>query len=146
MTAKTIRCAARHRLSLRNFSGGGNAIFTVSSISGERYTFKIRRPDESKPFFVGLLAGPDNENSYVYMGLYRPETGEIVLTRASKFKPDSKPVRVVQWAINTVRAGKVFPDGYACQHEGKCCVCGRTLTVPESIESGIGPECAKRFC
>jgi hypothetical protein len=26
-------------------------------------------------------------------------------------------------------------------HEGRCGRCGRTLTVPESIESGFGPEC-----
>jgi hypothetical protein len=28
-------------------------------------------------------------------------------------------------------------------HEGKCGRCGRLLTVPSSIESGIGPECSK---
>lgn len=28
-------------------------------------------------------------------------------------------------------------------HEGKCGRCGRQLTVPESIESGFGPECVK---
>jgi hypothetical protein len=27
-------------------------------------------------------------------------------------------------------------------HEGRCGRCGRKLTVPESIESGFGPECA----
>lgn len=28
---------------------------------------------------------------------------------------------------------------------GQCCVCGRTLTNPDSIEAGIGPICASRF-
>ena len=28
-------------------------------------------------------------------------------------------------------------------HEGRCGRCNRALTVPESIASGIGPECAK---
>lgn len=31
-------------------------------------------------------------------------------------------------------------------HEiGRCGICGRTLTDPESIENGIGPVCAERF-
>jgi hypothetical protein len=29
-------------------------------------------------------------------------------------------------------------------HEGRCGRCGRRLTVPESIESGLGPECATK--
>jgi hypothetical protein len=28
-------------------------------------------------------------------------------------------------------------------HEGSCARCGKKLTVPESIESGFGPECVK---
>lgn len=28
---------------------------------------------------------------------------------------------------------------------GTCCVCARRLDVPESVEAGIGPVCAKRF-
>lgn len=28
---------------------------------------------------------------------------------------------------------------------GSCCVCGRTLTNPESVAAGIGPICAGRF-
>ena len=27
-------------------------------------------------------------------------------------------------------------------HKGHCCVCGKTLTTPESIKNGIGPFCA----
>jgi hypothetical protein len=29
-------------------------------------------------------------------------------------------------------------------HEGRCGKCGRALTVPESIESGLGPVCESR--
>jgi len=31
-------------------------------------------------------------------------------------------------------------------HEGACGRCGRTLTVPESIASGFGPECIRYVC
>jgi hypothetical protein len=29
------------------------------------------------------------------------------------------------------------------QLTGKCCICGRTLTDPDSVSRGIGPECLK---
>lgn len=35
-------------------------------------------------------------------------------------------------------------EGYALQVEGRCYVCNRKLTTPESIEFGIGPICAAR--
>jgi hypothetical protein len=38
-----------------------------------------------------------------------------------------------------------LPKGLKVHHEGRCCRCGRKLTVPESIETGLGPECASRL-
>ena len=133
-----------------DFFRGGNATFTVSNPTGEHYTFKIRRPKAEKPedqppFFVSLLAGPDNEGDYVYIGIFNPDTADVRLTRKSRMKDESIPVKVVRWALRRFQAGDSLPSGYAIQHEGKCCRCGRTLTTPESIERGIGPECIKFF-
>jgi hypothetical protein len=36
-----------------------------------------------------------------------------------------------------------LPESLEIWHEGSCLRCGRKLTVPESIESGYGPECIK---
>ncbi len=33
----------------------------------------------------------------------------------------------------------------AGRYWGHCCVCGKALTVPESIEYGVGPECRRRY-
>jgi hypothetical protein len=33
----------------------------------------------------------------------------------------------------------------AVYHEGRCGACGRRLTTPESISSGLGPVCAGRI-
>jgi hypothetical protein len=38
-----------------------------------------------------------------------------------------------------------FPDTFEFWHEGRCAACARRLTVPQSIERGLGPECALRF-
>lgn len=126
------------------FFRGGNATLTVNNNKGEHYTFKIRKPVENAPFFVSLLTGPDNENSFSYMGIFNPKELSVRTTAKSKFTADSKPVKVLNWAIKTVANMKDIPEGYGIRHEGKCCRCGRKLTTPDSIENGIGPECIKK--
>ena len=50
----------------------------------------------------------------------------------------------------TAAAGALFGtsywlgEGYELQLEGRCVVCNRKLTHPESIRLGIGPECGNR--
>jgi hypothetical protein len=127
-----------------DFFKGGKAIFTVSNPAGDHYTFKIRHPKD-KPFFVSLLTGGDNTTDYTYLGIYNPQNKSVNLTAGSKYSEDTTPVKVVRWAIRKVSNGEDLPEGYSIQHEGKCCRCGRTLTTPESIENGIGPECIKKI-
>jgi hypothetical protein len=123
------------------FFGAGNAIFTVSNPVQERYTYKIRKPGNDKPCFINLLTGPDNTQDYTYLGIYNPRDHRVILTTKSRYNAQSKPVRVLQWALNLVATDKALPQGYKIQHEGRCCRCGRTLTTPKSIDEGIGPEC-----
>jgi len=126
------------------FVTAGRAIFTVSNPKGERYTFRITKKDASERgpmiFFAALLTGSNNENDYTYMGVVAGE--QVRLTKASKYTTESKPVAVLAWALAVVNGKRNLPEGYAIRHEGRCGRCGRTLTVPESIDSGIGPECA----
>ena len=128
-----------------DFFKGSNALFTVANPNGEHYTFKIRQPKgENKPFFVSLLTGPQNDSDYTYLGIYNPKQQNVCLTKKSRYTDESTPVKVIRWAIRIIAGCKDIPAGYTIQHEGRCCRCGRTLTTPESIEMGIGPECAKR--
>ena len=133
-----------------DFFKGGHAIFTVSNPQGVRYTFKIKQGNFGKaveadsPYFASLLTGPDNNSSYTYMGMFNPNNYTCRLTRASKYTSDSLPWRVLNWVLRITFSGQNLPEGYGLQHEGKCCRCGRKLTTPESIDRGIGPECAKK--
>ena len=127
------------------FFEAGRAVFTVDNGKGTHYTFRIGRKNDTQPLFVGLLTGPNNEADYTYMGLYKPETQEVRLTNKSKYTDDTQPVKVVRWALKQVAEGKELPVGYSIKHEGRCCRCGRTLTTPESVERGFGPECAKHM-
>lgn len=126
-----------------DFFTGGNATFTVSNDRGNHYTFKIRKPRKDSPLFASLMTGPDNEASFTYVGVLDPATMVVKLTTKSRLTPESVPFKVLNWAIKAITTSHKLPPGYAIQHNGHCCRCGRTLTTPESIERGIGPECAK---
>ncbi len=43
-----------------------------------------------------------------------------------------------------VRFGIDLPKGVEVWHEGGCCQCAHKLTVPASIELGLGPDCAAK--
>lgn len=119
---------------------GGKALFSVSNNKGQHFTYKVNHKDER--WFVSLLTGPDNIQDYTYLGMLNGN-GNFMLTKASKMKLDSLPVKVFVWAIKMMESQTSLPDGYKIQHEGRCCKCGRLLTHPESLDSGIGPECRK---
>ena len=123
----------------------GNATLTLSSVkTGARFTYRVRAPKEnnSNIRFLSLLTGSDNERSYSYLGLIK--NGEVVLTAKSKFGADAKPLQAFRYFYAHAREGRIAPHLEA-RHEGSCGKCGRKLTVPESIDRGIGPECAKRL-
>lgn len=130
----------------REFLTAGRAIFTVSNPKGERYTFRARRETKAVRgdlFDVGLLTGPDNESSYQRVCRLYGDNLKIGW-RGGPFPPESKPFKVFKWVVGLLQANKLPPAGYAIQHAGRCGRCGRLLTVPESIESGLGPECSKK--
>lgn len=131
------------------FFTGGNATFTVDNGKGEHYTFKIVEPKRGdfvpNTRFVKYLTGPDNESSYTYLGKFNMHDGTVALTKGSKLTDDSKPVKVIRWAMKHVFGDRQLPDGYQIRHAGKCGCCGRTLTEPLSLTIGIGPECRKRL-
>jgi Family of unknown function (DUF6011) len=122
------------------FVRSGRAVFTVRSRkTGDHRTYRVFRKDADGPFFAGLLAGPDNTSDYVYLGVLADD-GAVRLTVKSKMKCDSVPVRALAYVARHLAAGTLPPDADV-MHEGRCGVCGRPLTVPESLERGIGPDC-----
>lgn len=125
----------------------GNAIFTLKSgKTGSRYTYKVSRGKKSeyRPFwFVSLLTGPQNTNDFTYMGMIEDDK-HFHLTRASKYTTDSIPVKAFEWVFSAL-ARNAEPKNVEIWHAGRCCRCARPLTVPESIEAGIGPECASKM-
>lgn len=131
----------------RDFILGGRAIFTLTGRT-TRFTYRVDKVDGQggRPvFFVKLLTGPDNLQDYTYMGMVDATNGFVRLTARSTYREDSLPVVAIRWALPQLFAGHALPAGASILHEGRCGRCGRTLTVPESITSGFGPECATKI-
>lgn len=134
-----------------------NGRLTVRSCAtGEHRTFQVRSAwfkgdDKEGPprRLVELLTGPDNESDYQAFGqleVYRSddphphEAFRIKIWR--RFQEDSqfaRLARMLERIEEHEEAGRV-----ELFFEGRCRRCNRALTVPESIESGIGPTCAGR--
>lgn len=133
----------------REFITAGRAVFTASNPQGDRFTFRVRRYIWKKrslaDFLLGeVLTGSDNESSYTPMlaidvGLLIP----IVAPNAPLWIGGTKPEKILSWILKLIRNGEQPPTGYEIRHAGRCGRCGRLLTVPESIETGLGPECSK---
>lgn len=144
-----------NRDDIRKFITAGNATFTVvSKRTGERKTFLAEKA-ESKPgeaqyarpaFFVRLLVGPANENDYRYLGfMYEIPNGELRI-KINKTRWGEEAFNTFAWMLSKINGhgATYFFEQAEFWHAGRCGRCGRTLTVPESIATGLGPICAGR--
>ena len=120
---------------------GGKAIFTVSNDKGEHFTYKIAKHQTIDMFFAHVLSGADG--MYTYMGIFDRSRG-VVVKGAKGIAPTCKSVKVLEWAIRVINGLSAIPVGYEIQHEGKCSKCGRPLTDPESIRTGMGSTCRNK--
>lgn len=131
---------------IKRFALAGKATLTFESHkSGDHFTYQINKADDASNllYFVGLLTGPNNETDFTYIGILSDRNGyALKLTKKSKLPATAKPVAAFNWVWNDVLANRE-PRCVTVHHEGSCGRCGRTLTTPESIDRGIGPECAK---
>ena len=126
-----------------NFLSNEKPVFTLkSTATGRHFTYKI-----TQGRFLSVLSGPDNTSDYQYAGVLVgaiTQGKQVVTTRASRFTADSQAVSAVNWTFKRLWATGSVPDGVEFYHEGKCSHCGRMLTPPESVRTGIGPVCGAR--
>ena len=145
----------------KEFILAGNAIFTIeipvtAVLNNDQQketlhhvTFKVERVEANEnyaeSYFVKMLTGPDNTKNYTYIGRLDVKRGQVNTTAKSKIPETSRRFRLLNRILAlTWRGDYSYEDhGFTTHHEGKCGKCGRKLTVPESIETGIGPKCAE---
>lgn len=130
---------------IKRFVLAGRAHLTLQSDkTGRHYTYRIKQAvnkqtnEPEDVWFVSRLTVADG-GDFAYLGMIKDN--EFKLTKNSKLPESAKPVLAWKYFWKWIQADKIAPY-LAVLHEGRCGRCGRTLTHPESIESGIGPECA----
>lgn len=129
---------------IRSFMLAGKARFSLRSIkTGKHFTYRISKTKHENKWYVLVARGNVNKPNFFL--------GHIRLGSADGLpyfykNQNHLPVEVFthllpfEWFIHHL--GDTQLEFY---HEGKCGKCGRALTDPESINRGIGPECAKQF-
>lgn len=126
-----------------------NGCVTVENpATGNHRTFRIKTQPDDAEFAPGgriveLLVGSDNERSYKSFGFVLHRS--IHIFKKLKGEPWGKQSDFQKFANMLT-----FPEKYEREHgliyrfDVRCRRCNRQLTTPESIDSGIGPECAKK--
>lgn len=117
---------------------GGHGKFTLVG-KERRFTFELSKKEDS-PIFVRVKSGPDDESTYI--GFI---DGAMRLRAGAKGREDAPSFKALAWYLNAWRSRSDAIEKAEFWHEGTCGACGRTLTVPESIERGIGPICLERL-
>lgn len=144
---------------VRRFLTGGHARFTlVSKKTGQRKTFQVRRePRTTSPWFVDLLVGPENTSDYKYLAFLWDRDGKGYLgVKPAKDRWGEDAYRVFEWLVHRLnvtrnvddpvtaaREDELFNAQAEFWHSGSCARCGRELTDPDSIRTGLGPVCAE---
>ena len=134
----------------------GKAFVTfVNTQTQNRFTYKVVKHKKLDFFYVNVLTSPD---VYVYIGTITSDC-RFKHSLKSHITSDAQSVKVFNYVFNKVKT--IINDGFTSSdgsyilpqtalpsfieiyHSGRCGKCGKRLTVPESIDSGFGPECFK---
>lgn len=138
---------------IRAFIFGGNSIFTLANKEkGTHCTYKVtcKKEPGRTVYFVQVLSGPDNTSDYSYIGYCTSDKAQKIWTKkdATQYTDNAPSVIGFNWLLTRlaycIAENKPFPAFAGFYHVGSCCRCNRRLTTPESVQNGIGPECAKK--
>lgn len=117
-----------------------NGTITVKNPeTGKHRTFRIKTVKKGGlkgQRIVELMTGSDNRNDFHGFGF---------ITQDGQVQNWQKKSTLIFRQLGRIVANPGKYPGLEYKFEGKCRVCNRKLTVPASIDSGIGPVCAGRL-
>lgn len=141
-----------HELDLKKLNElvyAGRAVITLyNEKRGTWYTFKIKaskdKAGRERVYFVDVLRGENNELDYTFIGTIFGDKYKGKVFRIKKdghFTESATCVKAINYFVENMDN---LPTNLKVFHSGTCLRCGRRLTTPESILTGLGPECANR--
>lgn len=143
------RCKLTSSKDIYDYCMGGHGVVTLESPSGVHHTYYYKRPNNLDVFpddtrFVYAVHTVNGISKHFYLGMI--EGDHFRLTRNSRFDCYADIVKGAFY-IDKMMHNQSLVDSTPMNlyHEGMCCVCGRKLTSPNSIKSGVGPKCRKRI-
>lgn len=120
----------------------------------DHYSYKVKyKPANDRypeSWMVSLLTGPDNYGNWSYIGQLNAESGAFRTTKGSKAGDNSWSVRFIRrifaclWEVDGASLNELQSAGFELMHVGRCAMCGKRLTTPDSINNGLGPICAAK--
>jgi hypothetical protein len=126
----------------------GNSYFTMfSHKTGKYLSYTLKRKDSFQGkyeyvYFVKKAGGSENG---VFLGtlFFGDNAFSYKLGKDTiKSEENEKRLQSLTYVLNHLARGD-FSMPLSVYHHGKCGKCGRKLTTPESILTGLGPECSK---
>jgi len=134
----------------KSYCLAGRAKFTIlNTETKNRFTYRISVPKEQKGptnliFFVAVLTGCDNDYHYEFLGMLFEGGAKFQRSFKSRITEKAPSCIAFAWFWKHLIDGNL-PVQVKVYHAGHCGRCGKTLTVPASLDraNGIGPECVK---
>ena len=125
-----------------------NGKFTIESPRGGHKTFQIKtskRGPLKNARILSLFRGRDNTDDRAYQGFAFVNSDAVKVWRRLQGGEFEMYVTMLTSLVQYGEASQFYTKGYRLLMEKKCRVCNRTLTNPQSIKEGIGPECAGKI-
>jgi hypothetical protein len=126
-----------------------NGTYTIASPKGGWRTFKISTQKADAKFapnerIISLLTGADNTRDYTGFGFVKPD-GQILIWRSKQTEAFQTLAKMMMQFLRQGDDCQLSRMGYEIKVSRCCRRCNRKLTTPESIDAGIGPECAGKM-
>lgn len=117
-----------------------DGFYTIVGPKGGHRTLKIETIEDGKVRqWVSYLHGADNEGDYKSVGILDGANFSLFRKYTGQF---ADIVAATRFLVRNVDKLDEYGRQYAIR-SGKCYVCNRRLTTPESVAAGIGPVCSE---
>lgn len=141
-----------HKLDITNigrFITAGKSEFSLKNeVTGTHFTYKLIRAkhpqgDVQDVYFVRVCY---EYMKFQYAGCLIIKDGMPLYSMGQRgtINADAPSIKGLVWLFDRVLNDKPWDNRMGLYHFGRCGRCGRTLTDPESIQIGLGPECRRR--